>query len=135
MLFDCRLFPIVVILYSARVNCAPRRFDNNFVKTGDSQRASNAIELEQLDPRNQAVHSSYSIVETTGGSSGPNRIRYTKSEYEPSGENSEDQPVSGRKRNFAPERLRNAASERVRDASPERRRKIEQDESEETQVG
>lgn len=197
MLFACRLFAIVAaaVLYStAQVFCAPlfgRLHQNNLpARTRDSQPAPNLIELDQLDPRNQAVHSSYSVVETAGGSGddfgAPNRNRYTngggggarnQAQYQPSFfvENPQDRfagsgiaasasaaaattaaSVTGRTRNRTPERLRNASPERFSDdessveytrealkptapstatAAPERRKKIQQDESEETQVG
>lgn len=88
------LYGAFVLVLGGGVNCAVRRsFDK---KAGlDSQPAPNIIELDALDPRNQAISSSYSIVETSGGSSGPNRVTYTKREFEPTVENTEHRPSLG----------------------------------------
>ncbi|XKL62310.1 hypothetical protein PGB90_002143 [Kerria lacca] len=93
------------VLVIGCVHCAVRRLDdvdNRTQKKGDIDKndakssSSNVIELDALDPRNQAVSSSYSIVETSAGSTGPNRIRYTKAEFEPNGDNTENRPIGGR---------------------------------------
>lgn len=87
-------FVLVIALYVG-VDCAPLTRSENKDKPKDLTAAANVIELDQLDPRNQAVYSSYSIVETAGGSTGPNRVKFTKNEYEPAGQNTEHKPVSG----------------------------------------
>lgn len=115
MLVDFAVLSAVALL--ASVDCAVRRFDGKS-RAQDSQAASNVIELEQLDPRNQAVHSSYSIVETSGGSTGPNHVKFSKTEYEPSVENTEHRPISGRGRPERRKKFKFEDSDKSKDDSP-----------------
>lgn len=106
---------LVFSLGSAKCAIHTRIFDLPSIFS-DSQWSPSftSTSLDALDPRNQAVSSSYSVVQSSSGLQNPSRVTYTKTEFKPEGQPSERRPVKEQKheRRFRPQQYDDDSSSR-----------------------